>query len=132
QYLYYIIIIHTYDFPLFSICYLFLFHPPPSTPIYTLSLHDALPISRQVSCSTPLGLPLPARVEAVARVRRRQRVLSLRVWWPSSTARSWRRISPRLSLWFARRAISRRRQRTGLARAFLIQSWRTISSGATA
>src|SRR5439155_24996609 len=37
----FIIILHSYD-----IFYLFFFNDPPTTEIYTLSLHDALPICR--------------------------------------------------------------------------------------
>src|SRR5439155_16541250 len=39
----------------------FFFHPPPPSPIYTLSLHDALPIYRILggsnSCTAPINWP---------------------------------------------------------------------------
>src|SRR5690349_22591322 len=55
----------------------FFFNDPPTTEIYTLSLHDALPISGRSPASgtrqwdTPRGYPCPSRADAYAAGNRR-------------------------------------------------------------
>src|SRR2546430_4269228 len=46
------------------IVFFFFFNDTATTEIYTLSLHDALPIFRQLQCVIPLGL-----VSSVARIK---------------------------------------------------------------
>src|SRR5687767_15699876 len=57
-----------------SVVYLFLFHGPPTTEIYTLSLHDALPIlarrrSRSRRARAPRAGCVPLRRDAAAHGR---------------------------------------------------------------
>src|SRR5206468_4775349 len=40
--------------PINQIFIFFFFNPPPTTEIYTLSLHDALPISADLAAATPI------------------------------------------------------------------------------
>src|SRR5437870_13782088 len=46
---------------------LFFFKAPPTTDIYTLSLHDALPIWRRPPASRPRPVPFPASTAARCR-----------------------------------------------------------------
>src|SRR5206468_10225273 len=54
-------------YPLFTSLYLF--NPPPPTEIYTLSLHDALPISEHAGVGIDIRLPGDPVVLAVDRSR---------------------------------------------------------------
>src|SRR5206468_10394901 len=51
---------HYYLLPLLSLFFLFFFNAPPPTEIYTLSLHDALPIYFAVQ--SPQAIDIPPRI----------------------------------------------------------------------
>src|SRR5437870_7006162 len=57
----------------FCSTFIFFFNDPPTTEIYTLSLHDALPISRSRPAAASASGSTPSRMVRAARCDRRAR-----------------------------------------------------------
>src|SRR5207249_10234275 len=114
QFLYvmsYLFLLHFLIFLLYLISFFFFFNDTATTEIYTLSLHDALPISLPCSNSTPWNEPTSSSARSPAGLDARP---SGRTSHPRRAAARW--------CWSRRRFPSRSRPRPWLRRAASTQS----------